>query len=136
MIIRSYKRITVIKTRRPTIRNINEELQWLGSSLGLFNLRDKDKSCFRLFIELLKSTKKNQGLTSDELASRLDLSRGTVVHHISKLIEAGIVISEGNKYFLRVDNLEYLIDELKKDADRIYDDLKAVAKDVDRTLGL
>ena len=51
------QRITIINVRKPALRTINDELQWLGSSLGLFNLRDKDKSCFRIFIELLK----NQG---------------------------------------------------------------------------
>ena len=53
------QRITIIRMRRPETPSLNEELQWFGSSLGLFNLRDKDKSCFRIFIELLKATKTN-----------------------------------------------------------------------------
>lgn len=136
MMIRSYKRITIIQSRRPSARNVNDELQWLGTSLGLFNLRDKDKSCFRVFIELLKSAKRKQSLTSDEIASKLNLSRGTVIHHISKLMESGLVIAQGNKYLLRVDNLEYLIEELKRDTDRMYEDLKTVAKELDGLLGL
>ena len=47
---------------------------------------------------------------------------------LSLILEAGLVVTEGNKYLLRVENLEYLIDELKKDADRIYEDLKSAAK--------
>lgn len=136
MIIRSYQRITIIKSRKPAIRNLNEQLQWLGTSLGLFNLRDKDKSCFRIFIELLKSSKLKKPLSSDELAQSLELSRGTVVHHIGKLMEAGLVVNENNKYMLRVENLEYLIDELKKDADRMYEDLKDIAKEIDTRLGM
>ena len=136
MITRSYQRITIIRTRRPAINNINEQLQWFGTSLGLFNLRDKDKSCFRVFMELLKSAKTKNELSSDEIADKLRLSRGTVVHHINKLIELGIIINERNKYFLRVENLEQLIEELKKDADRMYTDLKNVAKEIDARLGL
>jgi len=125
-----------VNIRRPAERNVNRELQWLGSSLGLFNLRDKDKSCFRVFIELLKSAKAQKTLTSDQLATRLDLSRGTIIHHINRLLESGIVIHEGNTYTLRVENLKSLIDEVEKDIKRACDDLREVAKEIDDRLGL
>ena len=111
-------------------------MQWLGSSLGLFNLRDKNSSCFRIFIELLKSAKGNKPLSSDALASQLDLTRGTVVHHINKLMESGIVVHQGNRYYLRVGNLQILIDELKKDLERTLTDLKQAAKEIDDMIGL
>lgn len=130
-----YRKITIIKIRRPIVNDVNEELRWFGSSLGLFNLRDKDSSCYRIFVELLKAARKNQGLTSDELAKILNLSRGTIIYHINKLVEAGLVISEKNKYFLRESNLSVLINELKKDMDRTYTDLENVAKDIDKWLG-
>lgn len=130
------QRITIINIRKPREQNVNQELQWLGSSLGLFNLRDKDKSCFRVFIELLKSSKARQTLTSDDLALRLSLSRGTIVHHINKLMESGLVIHEGNRYILRVENLKTLIEEVEKDIKRACEDLKEVAKEIDDRLGL
>jgi predicted transcriptional regulator len=135
MIITS-QRITIVRHRIPVRKNINEELQWFGNALGLFNLRDKDKSCFRIFIELIKSAKKNIPLTSDEIAEKLALSRGTVIHHMNKLMESGIVIHEQNKYMLRVDNLETLIEEIKKDLNRTMDDLKQVAENIDKWLEL
>ena len=130
------QRITIINIRKPAEHNVNQELQWFGSSLGLFNLRDKDKSCFRVFIELLKSTKAKQTLTSDELALRLALSRGTIIHHVNKLMESGIVIHEGNRYILRVENLKSLIEEVEKDIRRACEDLKEVAREIDNRLGL
>ncbi len=131
-----HQRITIIKSRKPVEHNINQKLQWLGSSLGLFNLRDKDKSCFRIFIELLKAAKRRHPLSSDELAFRLNLSRGTVIHHITKLMESGIVVAYKNKYMLRVDNLKELINEVEADLKRTCDGLKAVAEDIDKKLGL
>ena len=130
------QRITIVNIRKPAEHNVNQELQWLGSSLGLFNLRDKDKSCFRVFIELLKSSKAKQAITSDELASKLSLSRGTIIHHINKLMESGIVIHEGNTYTLRVENLKDLIDEVERDIKRACEDLKDIAKEIDARLGL
>lgn len=135
MIIR-HQRITIIHQRRPVRQSLNEQLQWLGGSLGLFSLRDKDKSCFRIFIELLKAAKINHPLSSDELAELLHLTRGTVVHHLNKLMEAGIVVSHHSGYLLRVDSLEALIDDLSNDFDRASHDLKAVAREIDVFLGL
>mgnify|MGYP001593679971 CR=1 FL=1 len=130
------QRITIVNIRKPIEHNINHELQWFGSSLGLFNMRDKDKSCFRVFIELVKSAKAKETLSSDVLAARLALSRGTIVHHINKLIEAGLVVHECNKYILRVDNLKSLVDEVERDIKRACEDLKEVAKEIDSRLGL
>ncbi|MBN2457532.1 winged helix-turn-helix transcriptional regulator [Candidatus Woesearchaeota archaeon] len=128
-------RFTLIKLRKPDAGNLNEELQWLGSSLGLFNLRDKDKSCFRIFIELLKNTRKNRPLSSDEIAYRLKLSRGTVIHHMKKLSEAGIITADHNKYMLRANSLKQVIDEIEKDITRLYDGIKEVADEIDSKLG-
>ena len=55
-------KITIVRINKPREHTLNEELQFLGSSLGLFGLRDKNNSCFRIFIELLKATRKNKML--------------------------------------------------------------------------
>lgn len=128
------QRITIIKIRKPERQTLNEELQWLGTSLGLFNLRDRDKSCFRVFIELLKATKINKSVSSDELAKRLQLSRGTVVHHIHKLMDTGLVIFENRGYMLRVNNLSQLIEELEHDLLRTCAALRKIARDIDQKM--
>ena len=132
MFIRS-QRIIIVRNRPPK-KQVNEELQWLGDSLGLFNLRDKDKSCFRIFLEIIKAAKHGKPLTSDELADKLGLSRGTVIHHINRMIESGIIIHQDNRYMLRVDNLTQLVQELRKDIDRTIDDMREIAEDIDRWL--
>ena len=129
-----YPKITIIKIRKPVRNELNEELQWVGASLGLFNLRDKDRSCFRIFVELLKSSKRRKGLSSDEIAFKSGLSRGTVIHHINKLIESGLVIVEERKYILREAKLEPLIDEVEKDILRSLDGLRAIANDIDKKM--
>ena len=100
----------------------------------MFGERDKDKSCFRLFLELLKSSKKNEALSSDELAIKTHLSRGTVVHHINELIRKGMVIPSGKKYILRDDDLHNLIEEIKKDFEKMFKELKKSAEIIDEIL--
>jgi len=131
-----HQRVTIIRFRKPIKKDVNEELQWFGSSLGLFNLRDRNSSCFRVFIELVKSSRKKKPLSSDELAYKTGLSRGTIIHHLNKLIGSGIVVNEKSKYILRVENLKVLVDEIEKDIERACSDLKEIAKNIDEELGL
>jgi len=134
MILRRQK-ITIVQVRKPIVKQtVNENLLWFGNSLGLFNLRDKDKSCYRIFVVLLKSSKSTNPTSSDELAFRLNLSRGTVVHHLNKLMDSGIVINVSGGYILRVGNLRLLIEELEKDVVRTLDNLKTVAESIDESL--
>ena len=111
-------------------------MQWLGTSLGLFGDRDKDRSCFRLFVEILNSSRRNEGLTSDELAYRLRLSRATVIHHLHKLLDSGIVVHEQSRYLLRDRRLQDVLGDMQRDAERLYADLRAVAAEIDQRLGL
>jgi predicted transcriptional regulator len=127
----SEQRITIIRMRKPAKPDMNSELQWFGNALGL---RDKDKSQFRLFIELLKAAKNKTPINSDGLAYKLGLTRGTVVHHLNKLIEAGIVVPTAKGYLLRVSNLTELIDEIERDIKDACSDLRDIAKDIDERL--
>lgn len=128
-------RLTIIRMRRVSDADINQELQWLGNSLGLFGLRDRDSSCFRVFITLVRTARQDRPLTSDEIAERLRLSRGTVVHHLSKLMDSGIVVKEQSGYILRESDLQRLVDGLRRDMDAWMAELLDVARDIDEKLG-
>jgi predicted transcriptional regulator len=130
------QRFTIVRVRKPPQHNLNDELQWFGNALGLFSQRDKDRSAFRIFIELIKAAKLRKPLSSDELAGLLHLSRGTVVHHLNKLKESGIVHYDGKYYWLRDNNLERLIEDMRADVNRTFDTLQATAKELDNFLGL
>lgn len=131
-----HQKITIIRYRRPAKKSLNDELQYFGDSLGLFGERDKDRSCFRIFIELLKSTRKNRAMSSDEIALKTNLSRGTVIHHLHRLIEAGLVIQDQGRYLLRAGNLKAVMEEVEKDVSRTMDDLKNIADEIDDGMGL
>ena len=104
-------KITVVRVRKPKEQDINDELQWISRSLGLFSERDKEKSCYRIFLALLKEHKP---MSSEDLADFTNLSRATVLHHMNKLIESGVVVSEHERYLLR-DDVDKLIDDIEAD---------------------
>ena len=130
------KRITLIRIPKPRSSDVNVELQWLGNSLGLFNDRDKDKSCYRIFVTLIKAAKHEKALSSDQMAEHLNLSRGTVVHHMNKLMSSGLVLRERQGYVLRINKMDSLIAEIQRDMERMCSNLRTVAKELDGWLGL
>lgn len=128
------KRVTIIKVRRTDEGNVNKDLQWLGNSLGLFNLRDKDSSCFRIFITLVRKSGGDKALSSDEIAEKLNLTRGTVVHHLNRLIDSDIVIKEKEGYLLKESNLQRLVKNIELDMELMFSELEEVAKEIDEKL--
>ena len=125
-----FRRIIIIRKEKPTLDR-DEELQWISDSLGLFNERDKEMSCYRIFVELLKEKKP---LRSDDIALNSRLSRGTVVFHLNKLMDSGLVINEENKYKLREKKVSYLIKKLRKDVLTTLKEIEEIAKDFETKL--
>ncbi len=117
-------------------QNINDLLLLLGQSLGLFGLRDKDKSCYRIFIILVKALRVRVELTSDDIAAQTGLSRGTVVHHLNRLMDAGIVVNSRNKYFINHDTLQSMVEEFREAMNKMIDQMAGVAKTIDDALNL
>lgn len=128
-------KVTIWKLRKENTENINQELQWLGNSLGLFNLRDRDSSCFRIFITLIRKAKRNEPVSSDDIAEQLKLSRGTVVHHLIKLMDAGLVVKDSRKYILRERDLQQVVQDIYRDLEAVFLELSEVAKEIDEKLG-
>ena len=131
-----FRKVTIVRVEKPQKYDINEDIQWFSTSLGLFGDRDKEKSRFRVFLELLKSAKLKKGMSTDQIADRTNLTRATVIHHLNFLIEQGLVINKDNKYYLRVENLHQLVKTLQGDVERIFNDLIKTADSIDRELGL
>ena len=79
--------ITVKKIKRSKQSDLNDDIQIISQSLGLFTKRDKEKSCFRVFVEILKS----MGVTAEEVTLNTNLTRATVIHHLNYLIKSDFI---------------------------------------------
>jgi len=130
------RELNLIKIKKPTGDNPNRHIIWLCESLGLITKRDKERNCFKIFSEIVKSNKEKKYLNSEQISKTLKISRSNVVHYLNRLINSGLIIKIGNKYELREDNLSLLVNEIEKDARLIFEDLKKVALEVDKGLGM
>ena len=87
------------------------------------------------YITLVKKSRQNQPLSSDYIAEKLNLSRGTVVHHLTRLMGSGIVLREKEGYLIRENSLQDLVKDLQRDIEGIFLELKEVALEIDQKLG-
>ncbi|MBI2508435.1 helix-turn-helix transcriptional regulator [Candidatus Woesearchaeota archaeon] len=115
--------------------NTNEQLHWISQALGLFNERDKEKSCHRIFVELIKAKKDNNLLSCQELADKSNLSRATVLHHLDKLTESNIVMERDHEFELVDENLNSIILRLKKEMNDFMEEMEKISRKLDEELG-
>ena len=125
------KEIRILNVDFSRGRALNEELQAFSNCLGMFNKRDKEKSCFRIFVHLLEE---KGYLSSEQLAKRSNLSRATVIHHVTRLIDSGLVMKKEQGYFLRFNSLEDLTKEIEKDVYSTFKKLREMSKRIDEEL--
>ena len=128
-------RITIINANPPKTTDVNTELQWIGSTLGLFGERDKDSSCFRIFVAVFNASNKKKSVSSTDIAESCELARGTVIHHLNKLQDAGLIVHKNTRYYLSGDSMEDSMKQIQDEVSRMFALLESVARDIDWKVG-
>jgi len=76
------------------------------------------------------------GISRIFLADLLGINVGRVNHHLRNLSRSGVVYRQRRRVHLRGRSMRESVQELRRDADRIFDELEKVATDIDRMMGL
>jgi len=130
------KQVVIRKIRLPAQGNIDDDIDFICRSFGYFSERDKQESAGKIFRILVKEAcGESEGITSDELANELSLSRGAIVYHLNSFIDCGLIIKERNRYRLRSPSLQRSLEEIKEDMDRVMKKMFKIAMEIDKNLG-
>jgi predicted transcriptional regulator len=90
----------------------------------------------KIFRLLVQTTGEGKNIASERISNEVHLSRGAVVSHLNRMIASGVAIRQDNRYELRMNSIEKMIDEIENDVCRVLQNVKEVARDVDERLGL
>ena len=127
----------IIKDLRiPSTEEYETDIEWICKCFGFLESRDKEKTAARIFKALLESVKQGRGLSSDKLAEDTGLTRGTMVHHLNKMIRSGLVVHREGQYELRSMSMQRTIQEIRRDIERVFEDIIHIAKSIDENLDL
>ncbi len=121
---------------RPGQKGLKEEAYWLCDTLGLSSGRDVEDLSIRIVLQLLEESVRREGIASDHLASILGISTGRTNHHLRNLTRSGVIYRDRKLIHLRGRSMRESVHELRKDAERIFDELEKVASDIDSLMGL
>jgi predicted transcriptional regulator len=124
---RALKQYIVKKLRGATEKDLEKDIEWVCNSLGFITPRDQDKTALKILKALIKSAKEEKGLTSEELTKKVDPTIGSVIYHLKKLMNAGLVVKLDSTYQLRMNSLLATIEEIQKEMNMTLDDIKKIA---------
>lgn len=130
------RHFTIRKLREPTEKKLDKDIEWVCNSLGFVTPRDQDKTASRILKALIKSAKKEEGLTSEDLTRFVEPTIGSVIYHLKKLMKAGLVVKLDSTYELRMHSFLKTIEEIEKEINMTLADVKKIAEDIDNKVGL
>lgn len=133
---KALRQFTVNKLREPVKKKLDQDIEWICSSLGFLTPRDQDKTAFKILKALINSARKGKGLTSEELTAYVEPTVGSVIYHLKKLMKAGLVVKLDSAYELRMNSFLKTIEEIEKEITIALSDIKMIAKDIDDRVGL
>lgn len=131
-----FQQIIIKNIHKPRESRIFDEVEWICDSLGFSSGRDIEDISIKIFLNLLSRFSHEDYVSSEALADDLDITRSRVNHHIRNLMDAGMLFRHKKLIALRGGSLRAAVEELKKDSDRIFDDLIKMADEVDKTMKL
>lgn len=131
-----HQRLVLYHLPRPAGEDLKEEIYWLCDTLGLSSGRDLDNLSTRIILQILENSFHASGISSDQLGQLLEISSGRVNHHLRNLSRAGIIYRERRLIHLRGRSLRDSIREIRRDAERIFDELESVAEEIDARAGV
>lgn len=130
-------RIIIRRLEKPAEKNLNEDIEWICQSFGLYEPIDKDKKAKEIFQKLLETmAEEKTGLSSTEISRQTHLTRGAALNHLKKMIAAGLVVKDERTYCMRCSSLYNTIVELKRDMNRMFEDIEEIAKEIDERMGV
>ncbi|HIP74507.1 MAG TPA: hypothetical protein EYH23_00275 [Euryarchaeota archaeon] len=127
------REITLIKREPPLTRDAKEELQWILESLGVPERFAEEYA--ELLIRIAKK-REDEKISTSSLAEERGEKRTSLSYHINRMVAMGLITREGRYICLRASNFERMIEEIERDVQRMFEDLKKVAREVDELLGL
>jgi predicted transcriptional regulator len=128
------ERIVIRFVERPDINNSGKMIKWFCVVFGLSNGENPDSIEEQILRNFTEAAYENKGLASGELKLDTDLARSTVIYHLNRFIEAGLLVKRGRKYYLRASEMAKAIEEIEYDINREMQRMMDTAKEFDRLM--
>jgi predicted transcriptional regulator len=131
------QQIILINLEKPREKRLEEDIRWFCNSFGLSSGRDTENLATQIVHDLLQQLAENQDrISSDIIAKSIEVNQSRVNHHIRNLINSGLIYREKRGLYLRGGSLKAAVQEMRKDSERMFQELEEIAEEIDEQMGL
>ena len=134
--IQMVQQIILRNIEKPQIKSLEEDLLWLCDSFGFSSGRDTENTANRIIFSLLEKLSNDEISSSEVLAEDLDMKISRINHHLRNLNDSGLLYRKKRLIYLRGGSLKAAVKEMRKDSERILDELENIAEEIDSMMGL
>jgi predicted transcriptional regulator len=129
-------KIEINTVEKPIKKHENDILRWFCLELGLTTKDDEEGIEIAILKNFIIAAYKNKGITSLKLKDMLNypLARSTVIYHLNRLINAGLIVKKGRYYFLRGTVMSRTIEELEYDLNKEFRRMIETAEQLDKLM--
>jgi len=120
--------LTLVRTRQNAS---DDELEVFCRRMRIISTRDMDGTVTVVFRSMLEEGRQ-QPVGSSELAKSTCLNRVTIIHHLQRLEQMGLVEHTQRKYRLRVSGLCEAVEQMRSDMMRSFEEAEEIARSLDR----
>src|SRR5580658_6944290 len=95
------ERIVIRFVERPDFNDPEQMIKWFCKVFGLSTEDNSNSIEEQILRNFADAAYKNEGLSSSELDLHTELARSTIIYHLNRFIEVGLLVKRGRKYYLR-----------------------------------
>jgi len=129
------QQIILRNLQRPKEIDVADDIEWLGNSFGFSAGRDTERVTAQILQSVLQDIASEGSTSTENIAKDLDLSIQRVNYHLRTLMNAGFLFREKRLIFVRQGSVKSAVEEMRRDANRIFDNLSRIGEEIDETLG-
>ena len=118
----------VLQRRQP--QDIDSELAELCKMMRLMSERDTDGTLPQV-LKIMMVEGKGKPVGGSDLSRISGINRITIIHHLGRLEDAGLVRRQEGKYILKVQSAEDMLMEFRKEMERHFVEMDEMARQID-----
>ncbi|MCL5434574.1 MAG: hypothetical protein M1559_02575 [Candidatus Marsarchaeota archaeon] len=126
------KSIIIRSVEKPSDNQPQVLIKWFCEVFGLANDDEDNGIEEQILMRFAKAAYQGHGISSSELKLDKDIARSTVIYHLNRLMDMGIIIKRGRKYYLRAMDMSKTIEEIEYDLNREIMKMLDTAKEMDK----
>ena len=130
------ERIVIKVLEKPDFNDPEKLIKWFCSVLGLSS--EEDSAVTGIGEQILGSFARaaytSEGISSSELKISTGIARSTVIYHLNRFMDSGLLVKKGRKYYLRASEMSKAIEEIEYDIDKEMKRMLDTAKEFDKLM--